>query len=124
LRPGKRPIHTLAPVIVERAEGVVALSTPGADGQVQTLLQVILGWAIAGKELPEAVAVPRWRSEDGRLLVEAGHLARDDLIARGHDVVDTPAGDMRFGAVTAAGHWQGAPFALADWRRTTWAGVA
>ncbi len=122
--PGKRPIHTLAPVIVEVDGNVVALSTPGADGQVQTLLQVLLDWLVAGRDLPDAVAAPRWRSENGRLLVEDGHPARADLIARGHDVGDVPAGDMRFGAITAAGVWQGQPFALPDWRRMTWAGVA
>lgn len=122
--PGKRPVHTLAPALVEGPEAVVALSTPGADGQVQTLLQVLLGWAVEGRDLAEAVAAPRWRSEDGRLLVEAGHPARDDLARRGHDVVDTPAGDVRFGAVTAAGLQEGTPFALPDWRRMTWAGVA
>ncbi len=122
--PGKRPVHTLAPVIVEQGDVVVALSTPGADGQVQTLLQILLDWLVVGRTLPEAVAAPRWRSENNRLLVEAGHPARNDLVARGHDVVEVPAGDMRFGAITAAGVWQGQPFALADWRRMTWAGVA
>ncbi len=122
--PGKRPIHTLAPTIVEMAGNVVALSTPGADGQVQTLLQILLDWLVGGRSLPEAVAAPRWRSENNRLLVEAGHPQRDDLIKRGHDVVDVAAGDMRFGAITMAGIWDGQPFALADWRRMTWAGVA
>jgi len=122
--PGKRPVHTLAPALIEGPQGVVALATPGADGQVQTLLQVILRWAAAGEALPQAVAAPRWRSENGKLLVEAGHPARDDLLARGHEVVDAPSGDMRFGAINAAGLWGDAPFALPDWRRTTWAGVA
>jgi gamma-glutamyltranspeptidase/glutathione hydrolase len=121
---GKRPVHTLAPALVEIGGQVVGLSTPGADGQVQTLLQVILGWLVSGRPLPEAVAAPRWRSEDGRLLVEAGHPSRTDLLARGHEVVDVEAGNVRFGAVTAAGLWDGAPFALPDWRRMTWAGVA
>lgn len=121
---GARPVHTLAPALVEAGGNVVALSTPGADGQVQVLLQVLLDWLVAGRPLPEAVAAPRWRSEGARLLVEEGHPARADLVARGHDVVDVAAGDVRFGAVTAAGTWDGAPFALADWRRLTWAGVA
>lgn len=122
--PGKRPVHTLAPALLETPDGAVALSTPGADGQVQTLLQIILDWAVAGRDLAQAVDAPRWRSEDGRLLVESGHPSRDDLAVRGHEVVDTPSGDMRFGAVTAAGVQDGAPWALPDWRRTTWAGVA
>jgi gamma-glutamyltranspeptidase/glutathione hydrolase len=122
--PGKRPVHTLAPALLETPEGAVALSTPGADGQVQTLLQVILDWAVAGRDLGEAVDASRWRSEDGKLLVEAGHPAHDDLASRGHEVVELPAGDVRFGAVTAAGVQDGAPWALPDWRRITWAGVA
>ena len=121
--PGARPVHTLAPAILEMDGTILALSTPGADGQVQTLLQVILA-LLGGADLADAVAAPRWRSEDGRLLVEAGHPARDDLAARGHDVVDVGAGDMRFGAITAAGLASGTPVALADWRRTTWAGTA
>jgi gamma-glutamyltranspeptidase/glutathione hydrolase len=123
-RSGARPVHTLAPALVARGEEVVALSTPGADGQVQTLLQVLLSWLVEGRDLAEAVAAPRWRSEEGRLLVERGHPARDDLARRGHEVVDTARGDVRFGAVTAAGLFEGAPWALSDWRRTTWAGVA
>jgi gamma-glutamyltranspeptidase/glutathione hydrolase len=122
--PGRRPVHTLAPALLEGPEGAVALSTPGADGQVQTLLQVLLDWTVAGRDLTGAVAAPRWRSENGKLLVEAGHPSRDDLVARGHEVVDVPAGDVRFGALTVAGTQDGAPFALADWRRKTWAGAA
>jgi gamma-glutamyltranspeptidase/glutathione hydrolase len=122
--PGVRPVHTLAPALLEGPRGAVALSTPGADGQVQTILQVLLRWVFAGQDLAQAVASPRWRSEDGRLLVEAGHPARADLLARGHDVADVAAGDMRFGAVTCAGLDNGVPFALPDWRRMTWAGVA
>jgi gamma-glutamyltranspeptidase/glutathione hydrolase len=122
--PGKRPVHTLAPALLETPDGAVALSTPGADGQVQTLLQVILDWTVRGRDLAEAVAAPRWRSEDGKLLIEAGHPAGDDLRARGHEVVELSAGDVRFGAVTMSGSHQGTPFALADWRRMTWAGVA
>jgi gamma-glutamyltranspeptidase/glutathione hydrolase len=39
--PSRRPVHTLAPVLLERDGVVTALATPGADGQVQTLLQVL-----------------------------------------------------------------------------------
>ena len=121
--PGKRPIHTLAPILVAGADGCVALSTPGADGQVQTLLQVLLAWA-GGADLADAVDRPRWRSEDGKLLVEAGHPAEAILRELGHQVVKTASGDMRFGAVTAAGLHRQTPFAQSDWRRLTWSGVA
>ncbi len=122
--PGKRPVHTLAPALVTGPSGTCAISTPGADGQVQSLLQVMLDWLASGTSLTDAVAAPRWRSEDGKLLVEKGHPALDDLSRNGHRTVPTEAGDMRFGAITAAGRHGNTPFALADWRRTTWAGVA
>ncbi len=122
--PGKRPVHTLAPALVTGGGETVALATPGADGQVQTLYQVLTAWLLAGTPLDRAVHAPRWRGEDGRLLLEAGHPARAVLAARGHAVIDLAAGDMRFGAVTAAGTTGGLPFALANWRRTGWAGVA
>lgn len=122
--PGKRPVHTLAPALIEHPDGVAALSTPGADGQVQTLLQVILRWLVRQDDLASAVDAPRWRSEDGRLLVERGHEAAADLRARGHAVEEVAPGDIRFGAVTAAGLSGASPWSLGDWRRTTWAGVA
>jgi gamma-glutamyltranspeptidase/glutathione hydrolase len=120
---GKRPIHTLAPVLLETTEGCIALATPGADGQVQTLLQVLSNLFIEGDDIATAIARPRWRSQDSRLLVERAHPHRDDLAARGHDVVATDDGDVRFGAVVCAGVTKGRPYCCADWRRETWSGV-
>ena len=121
--PGKRPVHTLAPALLETAQGPVALSTPGADGQVQTLLQVLAAVLIEKLDLATAIDRPRWRSENGRLLVEANHARFPLLAALGHDIVVMPDGDMRAGAVTAAGIIDGVPIACADWRRHSWAGV-
>lgn len=113
--PGKRPVHTLAPAMVTGPDGVTALATPGADGQVQTLLQVLMA---RGDSLEDAVSALRWRSQDGELLLEEGHPATDELAARGHHVVTLPPGADLFGAVVAAGTAPG-PFAIADWRRQT-----
>lgn len=121
---GKRPIHTLAPVLLRGPEGTIAMATPGADGQVQTLLQVIERLTFGGMALEEAVAMPRWRSEGGAILVEDGHPATERLASLGHYLRPLAAGDMRFGAVVCAGQAEGAPFALADWRRECWSGVA
>ncbi|GAA2007336.1 gamma-glutamyltransferase family protein [Nakamurella flavida] len=121
---GARPVHTLAPALtVDRNGDVLALATPGADGQIQTLLQVLTALR-RGDDLATAVAAPRWRSEHAELLVEAGHPARDDLSARGHGVRDRDGGDPVFGAVVAAGTRRGAPYAAADWRRFVWSAVA
>ncbi len=121
--PGKRPVHTLAPALLETTGGPIALSTPGADGQVQSLLQVLTALMIERTDLARAISRPRWRSENGNLLVEASHPRREALAALGHRVVEMPDGDMRAGAITAAGVLNGAPVACADWRRLSWAGV-
>ncbi len=122
-RPGARPVHTLAPALLATSEGPLALATPGADGQVQTLLQVLLGLRCRGRGLAEAVDAPRWRSEGGRLLVEASHPDLEGLRSRGHDVAVLDAGDDRFGAVVGAGLAAGAPIAVGDWRRGVAVGV-
>lgn len=121
--PGKRPVHTLAPVLLETARGPIALSTPGADGQVQTLLQVLSGLLIEGIDLARAIGRPRWRSENGQLLIEESHPRQALLASLGHKVAPMPDGHMKAGAVTAAGSIDGAPVACGDWRRNTWAGI-
>lgn len=123
-RPNALPVHTLAPILVEAENSCFALATPGADGQVQTLLQILIGIAVEGLDLPTAIDRARWRSEDGRLLVEEQFLMRDQLAARGHEVVEQQAGDTRFGAVVCAGVSGNRPFSIADWRRETWAVVS
>lgn len=119
-RGGAHPVHTLAPALVRRGHEVLALATPGADGQVQTLLQVLMGLR-AGRDLPAALAAPRWRAEEGRVLVERSHPALADLRARGHRVDELEDGDPRFGAVVAAGTRGTRPFADADGRRAVMA---
>ena len=121
--PGRRPVHTLAPVIVERDGGSTALATPGADGQVQTLLQVLCRLR-AGQDLAAAVAAPRWRSESSQLLVEASHPGLAELRSRGHEVSVLADGDERFGAVVSASSGPGGPTAVGDWRREVAAGGA
>ncbi len=66
LTPGKRPYHTLCPSLV-LADGVpvLALATPGGDGQVQTLVQVINNWYLFGMDIQSSVEAPRFRSYDG-----------------------------------------------------------
>ena len=122
--PGKRPVHTLAPALVLLETGALALATPGADGQVQTLLQVLTALFREGVDLAQAIARPRWRSEGGALLIEQSHPAVARLESLGHRVKRLPDGDTRFGAVVSAGLVDGAPVCVSDWRRNTWSGVA
>jgi gamma-glutamyltranspeptidase/glutathione hydrolase len=122
--PGKRPVHTLAPAMVITPHGTIALATPGADGQVQTLLQILVAIQREGMDLARAISQPRWRSENGLLLIERSHAGIERLAARGHKVTPLPDGEMRFGAVVCAGYVDDEPIAAADWRRETSAGVA
>jgi gamma-glutamyltranspeptidase/glutathione hydrolase len=121
--PGKRPVHTLAPALVSTGSGLLALATPGADGQVQTLLQVIAAIFARGSDIAGAVAAPRWRSESGFVLIEEDHPSAAGLERLGHRLKPLPGGDMRFGSVVCSGILDGAPVAVADWRRNAWAGV-
>lgn len=115
--PGRRPVHTLAPGLARLSDGtVLGLATPGADGQVQTLLQVLAALR-GGTPLAAALAAPRWRSENTELLIEDSHPQAAALADRGHRLRRRGDGDPVFGAVVAAGVRDGVPFAAADTRR-------
>jgi gamma-glutamyltranspeptidase/glutathione hydrolase len=120
-RAGRRPVHTLSPALVEHEGLAFAVATPGADGQVQTLAQLVQALVDDRRDVAEALAAPRWRSREGVLEVEddlpaavLGHLE-----ARGHVLERHPAGDGRFGAAVAVGADEaaGTLFAVADPRR-------
>jgi gamma-glutamyltranspeptidase/glutathione hydrolase len=121
--PGKRPVHTLAPILLQTGQGMLGLATPGADGQVQTLLQVLMGIGCEGLDLAHALARPRWRSEGGKLFIEVSHPRRDVLGSLDHHVTPLPDGEVRFGAVVCAGFIDEEPVVAADWRRETFAAV-
>jgi gamma-glutamyltranspeptidase / glutathione hydrolase len=126
-RAGARPVHTLSPLMVETPDDVYAVATPGADGQVQTLLQFLDSVLAGGASLSAALDAPRWRSADGKLSLERGFdpKAGADLAARGHTVGWLPTGDQAFGATVVSG-WNPrgkSVFAIADLRREAWAGA-
>lgn len=118
LRPGALPVHTLAPAFRVHHDGRVSgLATPGADGQVQTLLQVLLSMRFDRPDIVAALERPRWRGEHDDLLIERGHPAAEDLELRGHRLKVVDHGDPRFGAVVAAGVDDDGPWAAGDLRR-------
>ena len=93
-RSGALPVHTLAPALcVDRDGRVSALATPGADGQVQTLLQVLLSMRFDRLDIVAALERPRWRGEHDDLLIERGHPAAEDLEHRGHRLKVVDLGD-------------------------------
>jgi gamma-glutamyltranspeptidase/glutathione hydrolase len=124
--PGRRPVQTLSPALVSSGPLVSALATPGADGQVQTLVQVIDALAADGDNLPRALDRPRWRSKDGRVAIESDYdpEVMAELERRGHHLVPVEPGiGGTFGAAVAAGFDSrtGTPFAASDPRGGAWA---
>lgn len=89
--PGKRPYHTLSPMMALRADGGFAftLGTPGGDSQPQSLLQIVNNHLIFGMTPQEAIEAPRFRSMGGLGLALENrvteHTARG-LLDRGHEL--------------------------------------
>jgi len=125
--PGKRPVHTLSPMLVDTGNCAFAVATPGADGQVQTLTQLLDLLQARGVAFTEALDHPRWRSADGSVTFEEGfdRATVAALADRGHQVQWGPAGGQPFGAAVIAGldRASGSVFAAADLRRDAWAGA-
>lgn len=128
LEPGKRPFHTLAPLLAVGNDGtVLTLGTPGGDGQTQTLIQVFHNLALFGMRPQVAVEAARFRSDPDRLLLEDRIPAEviADLVARGHGIRvvagwDRNLGgaqliirDRRTGVVTAAADPRREAYAIA-----------
>jgi len=123
--PSTRPVHTLSPLLVENQERSFAIATPGADGQVQTLTQLLDAVLVERLTFQAALDRRRWRTSRGTLFVEEGceHELIGALLDLGHDVALKPRGDRSFGAAVIAGleHEHGSALAVADLRRDAWA---
>ncbi len=102
LEGGKRPRVTLSPTLVTKADGspAFALSTPGADVQDQSLLQVLFNSMEFGEDAQQAVENPRYQTRHlvasldnhawniGSLLLDEriGPDIAQELARRGHQV--------------------------------------
>lgn len=70
---GQKPTHTLAPAMaLHDGKPRLVFGTMGGEAQVQIHLQLLARLFVAGQELGEAIAAPRWRSDEGGLLAEEG----------------------------------------------------
>ena len=63
--PGRRPPHTLAPALVQRADGSLraVMGTMGGDGQPQIMLQLLARLLHQGQDAGQVIAGPRWTLE-------------------------------------------------------------
>ncbi len=110
--PGRRPPHTLAPALVQRADGSLrsVLGTMGGDTQPQVVLQLLARLLVADQSPAEAIAAPRWRLGDGGFAtwegagpelvgVERGVPGAwiDGLAQRGHQVVEQDPWNSGYG---------------------------
>ena len=89
--PGKRPYHTLSPLMALHDDGSFAftLGTPGGDSQPQSLIQIAHNMLLFGMTPQQAIEAARFRSLGGvRVSLEdrvTEETARG-LMARGHDL--------------------------------------
>ncbi len=90
VEPGKRPFHTLTPMMALRGgELAFTLGTPGGDAQTQSLLQIVHRLLLFDHTAQEAVEAPRFRSYGGTRVSIEDRIApsvRAELAALGHDL--------------------------------------
>lgn len=111
LAPGRRPPHTLAPALVQHADGRLraVLGTMGGDTQPQVVLQ-LLARLLVGDQSPAAcIGAPRWRLGDGGFdtwQTDRSHVGLEEgtpdawtagLRERGHDVRADPPWNSGYG---------------------------
>ena len=67
IAPGKRPYHTLTPMMALHGDGSFAftLGTPGGDSQPQSLIQIVNNLVLFGMTPQAAIEAPRFRSYGG-----------------------------------------------------------
>ncbi len=130
IAPGKRPYHTLNPVmILDQNTGRVrmVLGSPGGDGQPQTVLQMLNNVMLFGMLPQEAVDAPRFRWYQGSTIwVEPGiaAAARTLLQSKGLTVTEREAGADFGGAQMIWVHpVSGARIVGSDFRREAY-GIA
>ena len=91
VEPGKRPYHTLTPLMALRSDGGFAftLGTPGGDSQTQSLLQIVHNMLVFGMTPQQAIEAPRYRSTGGLGVAIENRVpaaSLDGLTALGHEL--------------------------------------
>lgn len=126
LRPGKRPLSSMTPTIVEHPtpgrRPALVLGSPGGSTILSAVVQVLLHVVDFETPLAEAVSAPRFHHQwlPDRLLHEARAFPADvrrNLLARGHALEQAarPLGNVNaIATVSADGAWLG----VADPRRS------
>lgn len=126
--PGKRPYHTLTPLLATTPDGALAftLGTPGGDSQVQSLTQIVNNLRLFGMSPQAAVEAPRFRSYPGLAVAVEDRVdadARAALAALGHEVQVVHGWTATFGGaqMIVVDQENGTLAAAADPRREAYA---
>jgi len=102
---GKRPAHTLSPALVLRKNRpFLAIGTPGAYAQTQTLCQVLNNILIFDYEVQQAIELPRWFHDANDDLLIEERVPRDvtkALARRGYKVRSGSPWEPKTGGVQA-----------------------
>ena len=103
IAPGKRPFHTLTPLLVTDEGGLrLTLGTPGGHGQPQFLTQVYLNLFAFGMTPQQAVEAPRFIHNSGRRTQIEDRVppaVRAALGERGHQISAVSGWTATFGGV-------------------------
>lgn len=119
--PGRRPKHTLVPVLVQQnGRAVMAIGTPGAAGQPLTLAQSLARTLACRQETARAIKAPRWSvGLSGDIIVEKTTPAEiiDALRIQEPALEITGERHVRFGSIKAVYRDEDTLCAAADYRR-------
>ncbi|MSR61471.1 MAG: gamma-glutamyltransferase [Planctomycetes bacterium] len=114
LRPRKRPLSSMTPVIVRDGGQVVkyVLGSPGGPRIITTVLEVLLRTVVYGQDLASAVAAPRlhqqWRPRSTKVEPGWSELLMQGLKNRGHELeLEGAWGSVQAIAVEVGGEPQG-----------------
>jgi len=93
--PGKRPYHTLTPMMALNPDGSFAftMGTPGGDSQTQSLLQIVNNLLLFNMTPQQAIEAPRFRSSRGLAVAIENRVQSEvlaGLVSLGHqlDVIE------------------------------------
>jgi gamma-glutamyltranspeptidase/glutathione hydrolase len=102
IAPGKRPYHTLTPLLALDEDGAFSftLGTPGGDSQTQSLLQIVNNVFLFDMTPQAAIEAPRFRSYEGLRVAVEDRIpvsVREALEARGHQIRPVSGWTATFG---------------------------
>jgi len=100
IAPGKRPLSSMTPTIVDSDKGVAIVGTPGGSRIITMVLHAVLGYA-EGKDAARMVALPRYHHQflPDAIQFEPNALNKDEQLGLGelgHDLkpINRAYGDM------------------------------